>query len=104
MFAALMLAVSPVIASDNEHAHEAEYHAEEAVKHAGMKHPKMVVTEAEKGLEFARKAADADKSNTHLKSVVSELEKAVAQGKLGKAEVAGKHAKAALEHLKMINK
>ncbi len=55
MVAAVILAISPAIGSENEHAHEAEYHAEEAVKHAGMGHPKMVAKEAEKGLAFAKR-------------------------------------------------
>ena len=103
MAAAVILAVSPAIGSDNEHAHEAEYHAEEAVKHAGMGHPKMVAKEAEKGLAFAKKAVETDNANEVLKKVVIELESAVKQGQNGDVDAAGKHAKAALEHLKKVN-
>ena len=93
-----LLALSPALASDEDNIGEALYHAEEAVKHADLGHPSMAVEEAEKGLEYVQKLSTLE-ADEHLKMVADALSKVIEHGKKGNAEIAGKHAKVALDHL-----
>ena len=74
---------------------EAIMHAKEAVDHGNQGHAEVLVTHAEKSLQYAEMGG----KNPHLDEGIKHLKEAIEHGKAGHADVATKHAETALTHL-----
>jgi cellobiose-specific phosphotransferase system component IIA len=69
--------------------------AKQAVEHGKQGHAEVLVTHAQKSLNFAERGG----KNSHLKEAMKHLTEAIEHGKAGHADVATEHADAALTHL-----
>ena len=69
--------------------------AKQAVDHGKQGHAEVLVTHAEKSLNFAEMGG----KNSHLKEAITHLTEAIEHGKAGHADVATEHADTALTHL-----
>jgi hypothetical protein len=69
--------------------------AKQAVDHGKQGHAEVLVTHAEKSLDFAERGG----KNSHLKEAMKHLKEAIEHGKAGHADVATEHAETALTHL-----
>ena len=74
---------------------EAIMHAKEAVDHGNQGHAEVLVTHAEKSLQYAEMGG----KNPHLDEGIKHLKEAIEHGKAGHADVATEHAETALTHL-----
>jgi len=74
---------------------EAIMHAKEAVEQGNQGHADVLVTHAEKSLEFAEMGG----KNRHLDEGIKHLKEAIEHGKAGHADVATTHVETALTHL-----
>ena len=74
---------------------EAIMHAKEAVDQGNQGHADVLVTHAEKSLEYAEMGG----KNRHLDEAIKHLKEAIEHGKAGHADVATTHAETALTHL-----
>jgi len=70
-------------------------HAKEAVDHGKQGHAEVLVTHAEKSLQYAEMGG----KNSHLNEGIKHLKEAIEHGKAGHADVATEHAETALTHL-----
>ena len=69
--------------------------AKQAVDHGKQGHAEVLVTHAEKSLNYAERGG----KNAHLKEAITHLKEAIEHGKAGHADVATEHAETALTHL-----
>ena len=69
--------------------------AKQAVEHGKQGHADVLVTHAQKSLNFAERGG----KNSHLKEAITHLNEAIEHGKAGHADVATEHAETALTHL-----
>ena len=69
--------------------------AKQAVEHGKQGHADVLVTHAQKSLNFAERGG----KSSHLKEVITHLTEAIEHGKAGHADVATEHAETALKHL-----
>ena len=69
--------------------------AKQAVEHGKQGHAEVLVTHAQKSLNFAERGG----KNSHLKEAIKHLTEAIEHGKAGHADVATEHAETALTHL-----
>ena len=69
--------------------------AKQAVDHGKQGHADVLVTHAEKSLEYAEMGG----KNRHLDEAIKHLKEAIEHGKAGHADVATTHAETALTHL-----
>jgi hypothetical protein len=69
--------------------------AKQAVAHGKQGHAEVLVTHAQKSLNFAERGG----KNSHLKEAITHLNEAIEHGKAGHADVATEHAETALTHL-----
>ena len=69
--------------------------AKQAVEHGKQGHAEVLVTHAQKSLNFAERGG----KNSHLKEAMKHLTEAIEHGKAGHADVATEHAETALTHL-----
>jgi hypothetical protein len=66
-----------------------------SVEHGKQGHAEVLVTHAEKSMNFAERGG----KSSHLKEAITHLKEAIEHGKAGHADVATEHADAALTHL-----
>ena len=69
--------------------------AKQAVDHSKQGHAEVLVTHAEKSLNYAERGG----KNSHLKEAITHLKEAIEHGKAGHADVATEHAETGLTHL-----
>ena len=69
--------------------------AKQAVEHGKQGHAEVLVTHAQKSLNFAERGG----KSSHLKEAIKHLTEAIEHGKAGHADVATEHAETALTHL-----
>jgi len=69
--------------------------AKQAVEHGKQGHADVLVTHAQKSLNFAERGG----RNSHLKEAIKHLTESIEHGKAGHADVATEHAETALTHL-----
>lgn len=69
--------------------------AKQAVDHGKQGHAEVLVTHAEKSLNYAERGG----KNSHLDEGIKHLKEAIEHGKAGHADVATEHAETALTHL-----
>ena len=69
--------------------------AKQAVEHGKQGQADVLVTHAEKSLNYAERGG----KYSHLKEAITHLKEAIEQGKAGYTDIATEHAEAALTHL-----
>lgn len=69
--------------------------AKQAVDHGKQGHAEVLVTHAEKSMNYAERGG----KNPHLDEGIKHLKEAIEHGKAGHADVATEHAETALTHL-----
>ena len=74
---------------------DAIMHAKEAVDHGKQGDAGVLVTHAEKAMQYAERGG----KNPHLDEGIKHLKEAIEHGKAGHADVATEHAETALTHL-----